>query len=172
MLDDKRGFDHLAFFASEHLVRGGRAVEDQPDPRPENAGGASQIEDPAPPEHGDNPGEERWRDDGADRGTGIEKTESESALAWREPFRHRLGRTGETTPLAHPEKKTKHPETEYGIGGADQAVGERPPDNHDRVAEARAEPIHDAPTTCIHDGVGEEEQRREQAILLVADRNV
>jgi hypothetical protein len=160
------------FFAADHPVRGRRPVKDEPGPGPKNAGPTRQIEDPPPSVRGNDRGKKRRRDDRAHRGTRVEKAESQRTLARRKPFRDRLGRAGKTPALAHPEQKAKHPETKHRSRGADQTIGDRPPNDHDGVADARPKPIHDAPSARVHDCIGEEKQRRELAVLLVADRDV
>ena len=89
-----------------------------PPDRPEQAGGAARDERPAPVGVEDDRGDERRRDDGADRRAGVDDAHRGRALARREPFSDGLGRGGEAAAFAGAEQESAERERAEAGGKA------------------------------------------------------
>ena len=82
--------DLLALAGRKQSVLARRAVEGVPERRPEKADCAGDDEGPAPAERQRDRGDERRRDQRAERGADVEEADRDRLLLVRKPFRDRL----------------------------------------------------------------------------------
>ncbi len=152
------------------MVRG-RLIRDEPPDSPQQSGGAARDERPAPVGVENDRGDERRRDDGADRRAGVDDAHGGRSLARRKPFSDCLGCRREPAALAGAEQESAERKRAKAGRKAMRGTGQRPRHHDHEEPAARAQAIDQDAATRVHQAVGGEERDLQPREVGIAERN-
>ena len=144
-------------------------VHDGPDDHPDEAEDSAKHKGVSPAPHQGDPGYQRRRHRGANRGARIENSHRQGALAHRKPLRHRTHSAGKIRGLGRTEQHPKERELAGRASQGVQSAGDRPARNKNQEGAPRAQPIHQSAAHRVHHRVAEEKRERDVGILHRGD---
>ena len=104
---------------------------------------------------------------GAEGGAGGIDSDDQGPVPGRKPLGRGFGCGGVVAGFAHAEEKAEAAEHEGAPAERSEHVGDGPPDDEDRHADARAEPIGNAARHQVTQRVGQEKCLHDIAVLEV-----
>src|ERR1700735_34440 len=101
--------------------------------------------------------DERWSDDGTDRGAGVNDADGGRSLFGGDPLGDDANSSWKGSALAHAQQEARYKEESEAGGEPMQRTGDRPPEHDNQKTTTGPEAINKTTTADVERGVGEQE---------------